>query len=72
MVSHTFSNSKILLLLGLNSFKYIFMNFFVGWDTFHLIATVCVVYAILLVFGGSVIGAILTLVFTMSYLLLGT
>ncbi|XP_034238142.1 lysophospholipid acyltransferase 5 [Thrips palmi] len=46
-------------------------SFCYGWDILHLIGTVAVVYVILLLFGGSVFGAVLTLSFTMTYLLWG-
>ncbi|KAJ1528521.1 hypothetical protein ONE63_006928 [Megalurothrips usitatus] len=42
-----------------------------GWDIVHLIATVSGVYFILLAFGGTFLGSILTLIFTMSYLMYG-
>ncbi|XP_026272325.1 lysophospholipid acyltransferase 5 [Frankliniella occidentalis] len=50
---------------------FLISSFCYGWDTFHLIGTVVGVYGILLLFGGSFLGAIATLVFTMTYLLYG-
>uniref|UniRef100_A0A1B6FRU6 Lysophospholipid acyltransferase 5 n=2 Tax=Cuerna arida TaxID=1464854 RepID=A0A1B6FRU6_9HEMI len=42
-----------------------------GWDIFHTLATVIVVYIILKVAGGTLMSAVITLGFTMSYLLIG-
>ncbi|XP_054267493.1 lysophospholipid acyltransferase 5-like isoform X1 [Macrosteles quadrilineatus] len=42
-----------------------------GWDIFHTFATIVCVYIVLRLIGGTLFSAVLILIFTMAYLLIG-